>query len=203
MQTMLSENLNTRQRRHEKTRRFILSKAKDQIRKQGVENFSLRGLAAACDYSPAALYEYFSSKENLLKTIAMQIEKDLREYLIRHKVSIEDLIAMGSQYIAFAKNQPEDYLLLFNSFRSNRKQESDVLPESSAYMVLVTLIGQLIDSGELILQENEDVEEISYNYWILLHGHAMLQLTMLKDYAADFESMEIRMLRKFVKSLTA
>ncbi|MBT3229642.1 MAG: TetR/AcrR family transcriptional regulator [Candidatus Marinimicrobia bacterium] len=167
-----------------------------------MDKFSLRGLAAACDYSPAALYEYFSNKEALLATIAKQIELDLREYLVSESAELDDLIKLGAQYIAFAKNQPEDYLLLFMSFSSGRKSESDVLPENSAYMVLVNLITELVNSGQIVLESEVGVEEISYNYWVLLHGHVMMQLTMLRDYKADFESIESRMLSRFVASLT-
>jgi len=199
---MLGKEKNTRQRRHEKNRRYILSEAKKLIRKKGVASFSLRGLAAICDYSPAALYEYFSNKEEILKTIALQIEKDLRESLGGMGDTLDDLIGLGSQYIAFAKNQPEDYLLLFTSFSSGRRSESEALPETSAYMVLFNLVSKLVESGTLVLAKDVGVEEICYTYWVFLHGHVMMQLTHLKGYAADFESIEIRMLSRFVNSLS-
>lgn len=199
---MLGKEINTRQRRHDKNRRYILSEAKKLIRKNGVEKFSLRGLAAICDYSPAALYEYFSNREDILKTIALQIEKDLREHISNTGDTLADLIGLGSQYIAFAKNQPEDYLLLFTSFSSGRRSENDVLPESSAYMVLFNMVAKLVESGQLILAKDVGVEEICYTYWVFLHGHVMMQLTHLKGYDADFDSMEIRMLSRFVNSLS-
>ncbi len=199
---MLGKEINTRQRRHDKNRRYILSEAKKLIRKNGVEKFSLRGLAAICDYSPAALYEYFSNREDILKTIALQIEKDLREHISNTGDTLAALIGLGSQYIAFAKNQPEDYLLLFTSFSSGRRSENDVLPESSAYMVLFNMVAKLVESGQLILAKDVGVEEICYTYWVFLHGHVMMQLTHLKGYDADFDSMEIRMLSRFVNSLS-
>jgi AcrR family transcriptional regulator len=198
-----NENKTTRQRRHEKNRRYILIEAKKLIRKNGVENFSLRGLAAICDYSPAALYEYFSNKEDILKTIALQIEKEMRESLIHDGNTLNDLIALGSRYIAFAKNQPEDYLLLFTSFSSGRRSENEALPETSAYMVLFNLVSELVESGQLILAKDVGVEEICYTYWVFLHGHVMMQLTHLKGYDADFESMETRMLSRFVNSFSS
>jgi AcrR family transcriptional regulator len=198
---MLGKEKTTRQRRHEKNRRYILSEAKKLIRKNGVEKFSLRGLAAICDYSPAALYEYFSNKEDILKTIALQIEKEMRESLRQEGSTLQDLVALGSQYIAFAKNQPEDYLLLFTSFSSGRRSESEALPETSAYMVLFNLVAKLVESGQLILARDVGLEEICYTYWVFLHGHVMMQLTHLKGYDADFESIEERMLTRFVNSL--
>ncbi len=200
---MLGKEKNTRQRRHDKNRRYILSEAKKLIRKNGVEKFSLRGLAAICDYSPAGLYEYFSNKEDILKTIALQIEKDLKESLAGDANTLDDLISLGSQYIAFARHQPEDYLLLFTSFSSGRRSEHDVLPENSAYMVLFNLVTNLLASRQLVLAKDVGVEEICYTYWVFLHGHVMMQLTHLKGYDADFASMETRMLSRFVNSLNS
>ncbi len=199
---MLGAEKTTRQRRHEKNRRYILSEAKKLIRKSGVEKFSLRKLAAICDYSPAALYEYFSNKEDILKTIALQIEKDLHSALITQGNNLDDLVALGAQYIAFAKNQPEDYLLLFTSFSSGRKGESDSPPETSAYMILFTLVSKLVESKQLVPAENVGVEEICYTYWVFLHGHVMMQLTHLKGYETDFASIEKRMLSRFVNSIS-
>jgi len=199
---MLGNEKTTRQRRHEKNRRYILLEAKKLIRKNGVEKFSLRGLAAICDYSPAALYEYFSNKEDILKTIALQIEKEMREALMNQGSDLDDLIALGTQYIAFARNQPEDYLLLFTSFSSGRRSEKETLPETSAYMVLFNLVSELVGSGQLTLAKDVGVEEICYTYWVFLHGHVMMQLTHLKGYDSDFESIETRMLSRFVNGLS-
>lgn len=197
------EHTDRRQRRHDKTKRAILGEAKKLLRKNGLDKFSLRGVAEAADYSPAGLYEYFANKEELLTTIAKGIEKELKESL-ESSVSgetLDDLILLGHQYIAFAKSHPEDYLLLFTSFSSGRRGENESLPETSAYMVLFNLVNQLITNKQIVVQAPVSVEEICYNYWILLHGHVMMQLTHLKGYEADFETLEQRMLQRFVISL--
>lgn len=194
----------TRQRRHDKTKRFILKQAKNMIRSNGVDKFSLRALAAKCDYSPAGLYEYFSSKQALMQAIALGIEKEMKYYLEQAGVGndLDDLKALGLQYIAYGKNNPEDYLLLFTAFTSGRSSENDTLPETSAYMVLVRMVSKLVEGNHLVLQDNVTIEELCYNYWVLLHGHVMMQLTLLKNYTADFEAIESRMLARFVDALT-
>lgn len=193
----------TRERRHERTRKQILSAAKRLLRKKGIEKFSLRGVAAECDYSPAGLYEYFKSKNDLLTTIAKDIELDLRSELLKVgiKADLDALMNLGLRYIRFAKNHPEDYLLLFTTFSSGRRGTEETLPDSSAYMVLYNLVSELVEQEQISLKDALGVEEICYNYWILLHGHVMMQLTHLKGFQAEFEQVEQSMLSRFVKSL--
>ena len=196
-------DMSTRERRHEKTRQVILSAAKRLLRKKGLDGFSLRGVATACDYSPAGLYEYFKSKEDLLITIAKDIESDLRNALETggSRDHSDALIELGRRYISFAKSHPEDYLLIFTTFSSGRKKTDDLSPQSSAYMVLFNLVNQLTESEVINVGRNISIDEICYNYWILLHGHVMMQLTHLKDFQADFEQAEIGFLNRFVDSI--
>jgi len=193
----------TRHRRHEQTRARILTAAKQLLREKGLARFSLRGVAAASDYSPAGLYEYFDSKEELLATIARGIESELRTALLKSD-SLGDhapLVNMGLSYIKFASNHPEDYLLLFTTFSSGRRGNSEQLPESSAYMVLYALVKELVETGEINLREGEGIEEICYHYWVMLHGHVMMQLTHLKGYEADFDQVVLNMLNRFMASI--
>lgn len=202
LHTMLNKET-TRSRRHEQTRERILAAAKQLLEEKGLAKFSLRGVAAASDYSPAGLYEYFSSKEELLATIARGIEGELRATLLKSESQGDhsQLVNMGLSYINFASAHPEDYLLLFTTFSSGRRSNSEQLPESSAYMVLYALVKQLVETEEIKLEDGEGIEEICYHYWVMLHGHVMMQLTHLKGYEADFEQVVLNMLNRFMKSI--
>lgn len=200
---MLGEKT-TREIRHDQTRKRILSTAKRLLRKNGIEKLSLRKVASESNYSPAGLYEYFKNKDDLLSNIAMEIEVELRTALVDKNSSIsrEALIQMGRRYIRYAKDHPEDYLLLFTSFSSGRQSTQEQLPETSAYMVLYSLVAALAKEEKLSIRGPEEIEEICYNYWILLHGHVMMQLTHLKKFQADFETIEQSMLSRFVQSIS-
>lgn len=202
IRTMLGAK-STREIRHEETRTRILSVAKRLLRKDGIEKLSLRKVASESNYSPAGLYEYFKNKDDLLANIAMDIELDLRNALIDKKgdVSREALLQMGLRYIRYAKDHPEDYLLLFTTFSSGRQSTQEQLPESSAYMVLYSLVAELVKQQKLQAKGTEEIEEICYNYWVLLHGHVGMQLTHLKNFQADFETLELKMLSRFVSSI--
>ena len=54
------------QRRRNKVRARILSAAERVFAREGASGLSIRRLAETIDYSPAAIYKYFSSKDELV-----------------------------------------------------------------------------------------------------------------------------------------
>ena len=66
-----------RRRRHSKSQQVILDAAAKLIVQHGNEKLSLREVACQADYSPAALYEYFRSKEEILIALDSQIGQQM------------------------------------------------------------------------------------------------------------------------------
>ena len=60
-------NKTPRQRRKKKNEESILDAATQQLYEKGIENISIREIAKEADYSPAALYKYFYSKEAIIQ----------------------------------------------------------------------------------------------------------------------------------------
>jgi AcrR family transcriptional regulator len=59
-----------RSRSRETTRAAILESARRVAAREGARNLSLRGVAAEAGYAPAALYGYFTNKDELLLALA-------------------------------------------------------------------------------------------------------------------------------------
>ncbi len=56
-------------RRHVRTKQAILDAALEIVIQNGPAALSMRSLAERIDYSPAGLYEYFSSKEEIISAV--------------------------------------------------------------------------------------------------------------------------------------
>lgn len=98
-------------------RRRILDAAKKLFAKEGVDNVSIRRIAGAIDYSPAAIYRYFSSKREILSVLR---DEGFKQFVAAQKErarTIEDplarLRASGRGYIRFALAEPEYFNLMF------------------------------------------------------------------------------------------
>ena len=58
-----------REKRRARTREAILEAAMQVVRQKGVEALSIREIVGRIDYSPSGLYEYFSSKEEIIQEL--------------------------------------------------------------------------------------------------------------------------------------
>lgn len=169
-------------------RRHILDAAKRLIVDQGFDKVSLRAVARAADFSPAGLYEYFSNKSELFVALAEEANLALASAL-RRAVEREPpgdpaaLVSIGLAYVAFAHDEPEQFLLLFSRQRSQRQSLSQQPPSGSAYGVVLAAVDACIKAGTLA---QSDKELFGYAIWSAAHGAAMLQLTNLRDFDADF-----------------
>lgn len=198
-----------RQVRRTQTRAAILEAAQQQIRSRGVEGLSLRGVARAVSYSPAALYEYFASKEELVAAVARGVDQRLTEALSAVPLDQpphQRLVELGLAYIAFALQAPEDFHLLFTQLGSRRRSLQEPSAEGSAYAVLLHAAGQAFaacgDPGALSPPPTRRrLDEVAYGLWSLVHGMATLQLTHLAGFDANFAAVDRRTLDEFVHNL--
>src|SRR5689334_5028600 len=95
-----------RRQRHADMKAAILQAARTVILDRGAAHFSLREVARRSGYSPAGLYEYFSSKEDLVRAVADESLAQLYAYLSRAAADLppaQRLVELGLAYVRFAR----------------------------------------------------------------------------------------------------
>lgn len=188
-----------RDRRRQRVRRAFVETARKIAAEQGPEKLSLRGVARESDYSHAALYEYFRSREELLGAVIYEGFGELISALAatRNDLSPSDqLQEMGLAYIAFARQSPEIFELLFTRNRAQRRHVSETRGTDTPYGLLRAGVAALIpDASEAI------VDRAAYSFWALVHGQAMLEITFLSGFEADFDRARRVSIEQFVKTL--
>jgi len=193
-----------RERQRVRNRWTILAAARELILEGGVETLSLRGVAERAGYSPAGLYEYFDGKDELLRALAADVAQKLDARLATVPETVPParrLVRLGTAYLAFARENPEDYLLLFSRLSSGRTSLRQGIPPGAPYQRVVAAIEAGKASGELAARVA--TEDAAYGLWALVHGMAMLQLTHLAGFDADFDAVDRRVIERFVTSLAA
>ncbi len=192
-----------RQKRHEKSRQIILDVAAKLIVENGYENLSLREVARQADYSPAALYEYFKSREDILLVLSEQIGDQMLVLMNEVPASLpplERIIQLGQVYIRFAVSNPSKFQLM-NSLPSKRKSLNEPVSTNSPYQLVLNAVSAAIKSGDIKRPRGIHAEEITYSLWALIHGASMLRLTHLRDFQADFEKIDQVAIKTFLKGL--
>jgi len=169
----------------------------------GYEHLSLREVARQVDYSPAALYEYFKSKEDILLALSEQAGSQLVDMMKQVPVSLpprERIIQLGQVYIQFAVSNPAKFQLI-NSLPPIRKSLDEPISVSSPYRLVFEAVTAAIDSGDITLPKSSHTEEITYSLWALVHGISMLRLSRLRDFQADFERIDLMAINVFLNGL--
>ena len=181
MQTELPES--PAERRRTKVRELILSAAENVFAREGNEGLSIRRLAREVDYSPAAIYKYFGSKDELVDELK---EAFFAKLLQRVHMLADQNRPYGdrarsciSEYIHVARQNPNHYGAAFAATDAEPVQDfnSPEFAESNkglAFGVLKSLVQEGIDKG--YLRANLDVALAAKSIWCSMHGLAMMLL---------------------------
>ena len=107
------------EREREATSRAILDAARDLFVAEGYQNVSIRKIAEKIEYSPAAIYSYFPSKDDIFMALAEEgfhklFESGVCAYEQDPNAAPVDCIrAAFLKIYAFSKEQPEYHALMF------------------------------------------------------------------------------------------
>lgn len=192
-----------REKRHTRTRESILEAAMQIVVQQGVEAVSMREIAERIEYSPSGLYEYFSSKEELLGALVDEGRARLTARLkqgIHGATALSRLQEAGNVYLQFALQEPHVYVMMFNRIPLAPCSLAEV-EQRSAYAQLVHIFQDGLLSGELCSANGAGWQELAYACWSLLHGLAMLRLTLMSQVTDDMDIFQERAFQAFVAQL--
>ena len=104
------------ERNREAVRRAILDAARELFVSDGYQQVSIRKIAERIEYSPAAIYSYFPSKDDIFLALA---EEGFRMLIAERPACAPDippldaLRAMFWHYYEFSKRHPEHFALMF------------------------------------------------------------------------------------------
>lgn len=194
-----------RERRKNRSREHILTAARELVLEAGAENLSLRKVAERADFSPSSLYEYFESKDDLIRALSERVMLRLDARMATVPATLQPsqrLLRYGLAYVAFAREEPQDFLLFFLHLRTRRTSTAQPAGPRSPYARILEAVKAGLASGALA-RKGVDAEGIAYGVWAVAHGLAMLQLTHLKGFDADFEAADRAVLEAHLDGLRA
>jgi len=112
---------------HGDLRSALIKTALDHVRRNGVEKFSLREVARQIGVAPAATYNHFPDKDELLAAVALEAQIVLAERTLiatSGLAGVERLEAVGHAYIGFACDEPLLFRFLFSRRGASSLRES-------------------------------------------------------------------------------
>ncbi len=170
--------LSPAERRREKIRDSIIAAAQGIFAKEGESAVSMRRLAEAIDYSPAALYKYFASKEDLFDAVREVFFERLLKHMNQARCSGGDLRTMfeacGRAYIETALDQPSTFIMAFSGLSDETKPEEGTFGYAAAAQ-LEAMISQGMAQG---IFRKVNLTLAGKSVWASVHGLTTLLIQL-------------------------
>ncbi|MUM77632.1 TetR family transcriptional regulator [Pseudodesulfovibrio sp. F-1] len=183
-----------RERDRGRMRRLVLDAARQLFVREGFDNVSMRRIAGAIGYSPAAIYRYFRNKREILSTLRAE---GFDRYVAGQRARAAqwpDLLTRVREevvaYLRFAMEEPEYYHLMFCADCDEVELEGALAASSQESHALVQeIMDQAVAAGVF---GEVDAQVVTLSLWAGVHGLAQLirsgRVALLAE-GADLESL--------------
>ncbi|MGB3625637.1 MAG: TetR/AcrR family transcriptional regulator [Henriciella sp.] len=181
------------ERRRLKVRDSILEAAERVFVSEGEAGLSIRRIADDIDYSPAAIYKYFESKDELINelkeaffgrilTCVNQLYEEEATFAKRARSCV-------TGYVRTALEKPHHYIAAFTSEAPQHPTPPDpaefgTTNRARAFIILAGMVEEGIETGHFVA-ETDPAETAKY-VWAAMHG-----LAMMIAHFRDFPSMSL------------
>lgn len=170
--------LSPAERRRRKVRDAIIHAAETIFTEEGEAGLSMRRIAERIDYSPAALYKYFDSKEALFREIRESFFERLHDRMKAVSEVVDDGPMLGTAciraYVETGLEQPGHYKLAFSSF-----PDLDDHPEETHAYAAAEFLNQMItQSMERGWFRPLDLKLAAKSVWAATHGLTQLAVAI-------------------------
>jgi AcrR family transcriptional regulator len=146
------------EREREAVSRAILDAARELFVAEGYQNVSIRKIADRIEYSPAAIYSYFPSKDDIFFALAEEgfhllfaTERPGAAAVVESNEPIDGVRAAFWHFYQFSRRHPEYFALMFVDRSVPRithlRERFSFL--SSMKARITSLIGAAVDAGQL------------------------------------------------------
>lgn len=176
----------------------ILAAARELFASHGFEAVTLRKIAAAIEYTPAAIYGHFKDKDALIRTLCVADFDELAARMLPMAAiadPIERIRQVGHAYVRFALEHPNHYRLMFMQ-KAHVEHDDQTLerkgdPHRDGYAFVRHAAEQAVAEGR-IRAGYRDAELITQTVWSAVHGVASIEIAFRGDTWIDWRTVERR-----------
>jgi AcrR family transcriptional regulator len=164
-------------RERQAVRQAILDAARDLFVSEGYRNVSIRKIAERIEYSPAAIYSYFPSKDDIFFALAEEgfrrLDARVRS-VVPHEDPLQEVRATWWAYYEFSKEQREFFELMFvdRSVPQITEQWTGLAFVHQMLAFAASRIQRCIDAGHFHPETNAEVA--MHLIWGSLTGPAVI-----------------------------
>ena len=191
-----------RERIKKQVRTDIIQTSKDIARQEGWQAVSIRKIADVIEYSPPILYEYFESKDHLLKSIQSEgfefLKTELEQIKILYRNPEKILMEFAQVQWKFMTTQTEVFEVMFNLNGANITSNESLVAElegKNNHPIWEIIAMLRPRSAEMVTRSF--VEWWSTSYGLL----TMIAVAHPKKSWPQSEILFVESVRKFIRNL--
>ena len=187
------------------TREEILVAARELMLEVGPEAVSLRQVARRADFSPAALYTYFSSRDELVAALFAESFERLDAYLRRVPTDLplpKRVVELGMAYMEFGRDNPMDLrCILLATSQEGLPSSSGTDVGFGAMRMITEPFREGMEQGIFGTEPALSPAELAYGCWALVHGMVSISGIDLSEVADQVSADPRLILEAFVNLL--
>ena len=137
------------------TKKRLIKETALHIKKNGIDNLSMRQIAGECNMSHTAIYRYFHSKADLINAVYPFIEKKAIDFLnktLLANTSQDPFSLFCKSYIRYMIKNPHDHYFLHFS-----PETRQIYPNETLFWKNLLMISPLFIGFSTITEENQAI----------------------------------------------
>ncbi len=147
--------------------------AQEIIAERGLENLSLREVARKLGVSHQAPYKHYPSRDHLLTEVMRRCFQRFAAHLDarpHHEDPAQDLEALGLQYLAYAREHPLEYRLMFSTTWPEPADRADLTADATHAFDVLRGVLRRVHGDRAEMREAIDLDALYI--WSTMHGLA-------------------------------
>jgi TetR/AcrR family transcriptional regulator, cholesterol catabolism regulator len=172
-------------------RRQIIDSTVKLFIEHGYHKTTTRMIAKASGFSIGSLYEYVSSKEDLLylvcQTIHAEVQTAVEQALSRKGDERERLAEVIHEYLYVCDNMSDHVLLMYQvtQFLPKKWEERVLQNELNITDIFIDILKELCGKGALPELDDKTINLVGHNISVLGHMWAFRRWNLKNDYSID------------------
>ena len=163
-----------KQYHHGDLKKLLIMSVIEAVKNDNLEKFSIREAARLLEVSPAAPYNHFNDKQELILASIYFCKNEFINYL-KNKILINEshtnkkLAIIGKSYLQYANDNPEVFIFMFSQTLSNKDRINNY---QEFHQLFLTVINESFNLEDL--RKRVSMNSAVNAAWSIIHGTACL-----------------------------